>query len=58
MWKDQSESGNMNILRSQSLSGAHLKRMQSVLLRQQLIKLEEKKEKQKANRLSLKFFYF
>ena len=45
-------------IKEPELKRAHLKRMQSVLLRQQLIKLEEKKEKQKANRLSLKFFYF
>jgi len=55
VWKDQSENDNMNILRSQSLSGAHLKRTLSVLLPQQLIRLEEKEVKQKANRLSIVF---
>jgi hypothetical protein len=48
VWKVQSESGNMIMLRSQSLSGAHLKRIHSALLQQQLIKLCEKKAKKKA----------
>lgn len=43
----QRESGSMNISRSLNLSGACLKEMLNVLLRQPLIRLDEKKGKPK-----------